>query len=595
MNWLTATTFGDELCRHTAYYQSGMGCVPLMPAPATTDHPYLTAAHATVVADQRLTTITVDLRRRTHAPDPEAIHQEFELDPGYDRGFYVHDGRLIVFSKPEREGDCLVMDRRREASAFRVWKLSSWCGYFIFYNSTRNVATAVCPPMDCVVNRCGVMRNGDRFHYFLNTELPEQGKRLTQSFTLRSYRPSNKRLWWAEGLLDAARYNRNQVRYPVLTMPRRSYAVGTRPQIMMIAKTAACKSYVVKDACTGKVVEQGEVDFAPPVTRLRLAPVERSGVYVFKCGRYSTAFVVRPRKPGADILFLCSTNQWRAYSANGHYCGGHTKFPFQSTCGAVVMQSPHPGHEGEFGASQRPDYLPPMWHTGEVGILQALRRYSRQSGREIDICGEEDIHFGKINVARYKLVIVDSHSEYYTQPQLDALQAYIDNGGGVLFLGADNFGRKVTYQPDTYEMELQRIDLLHGYDSIGLPQSEKYMQPFGGTCNGVYPHGGNGEIVVTDDSHPVTAGFNNGDVVTATFWEADRFSADWHVVAAVRGTNTWSRNRDGSATSAAIAFHRSRRLAAFGPMGVTCTLAGKYGNRKNLQQLFERTITHLLS
>ena len=65
--------------------------------------------------------------------------------------------------------------------------------------------------------------------------------------------------------------------------------------------------------------------------------------------------------------------------------------------------------------------------------------------------------------------------------------------------------------------------------------------------------------------------------------------------AAVRGTNTWSRNRNGSATSAAIAFHRSLRLAAFGPMGVTCTLAGKYGNRKNLQQLFERTITHLLS
>ncbi len=57
-----------------------------------------------------------------------------------------------------------------------------------------------------------------------------------------------------------------------------------------------------------------------------------------------------------------------------------------------------------------------------------------------DIFTDEDLHFDGLELLKsYKVVITGTHPEYWTTPMLDALEAYLAQGGRLMYLGGNGF------------------------------------------------------------------------------------------------------------------------------------------------------------
>ena len=59
-------------------------------------------------------------------------------------------------------------------------------------------------------------------------------------------------------------------------------------------------------------------------------------------------------------------------------------------------------------------------------------------GIEVDYLTDHDLHAeGQDLLSRYRVVISSSHHEYWTEPMLDALEAYLDAGGRFMYLSGN--------------------------------------------------------------------------------------------------------------------------------------------------------------
>ncbi len=61
-------------------------------------------------------------------------------------------------------------------------------------------------------------------------------------------------------------------------------------------------------------------------------------------------------------------------------------------------------------------------------------------GYRYDVIADENLHTdGQALLAPYRVVVTGTHPEYWTAPMLDSLQAYLDDGGRVMYLGGNGF------------------------------------------------------------------------------------------------------------------------------------------------------------
>jgi len=61
-------------------------------------------------------------------------------------------------------------------------------------------------------------------------------------------------------------------------------------------------------------------------------------------------------------------------------------------------------------------------------------------GQDYDVLTDEDLHSEGLDLlASYKVVLTGSHPEYWTEPMLTALEAYLQNGGRLMYLGGNGF------------------------------------------------------------------------------------------------------------------------------------------------------------
>jgi N,N-dimethylformamidase len=59
---------------------------------------------------------------------------------------------------------------------------------------------------------------------------------------------------------------------------------------------------------------------------------------------------------------------------------------------------------------------------------------------DVDVITDEDLHEeGRALLDRYRVVLTGSHPEYWTARMLDALEAYLDDGGRLMYLGGNGF------------------------------------------------------------------------------------------------------------------------------------------------------------
>lgn len=72
-----------------------------------------------------------------------------------------------------------------------------------------------------------------------------------------------------------------------------------------------------------------------------------------------------------------------------------------------------------------------------------------EMGYEFDVVTDEDLHHEGVSaIDPYRVVITGSHPEYYSGEMLDALHSYTDNGGRLMYMGANGFYWVINYDPE---------------------------------------------------------------------------------------------------------------------------------------------------
>ena len=179
-----------------------------------------------------------------------------------------------------------------------------------------------------------------------------------------------------------------------------------------------------------------------------------------------------PGAPRARAAYLAPTCSYLAY-ANERvlFSGGHD---FSDLTNIPIVVDPYDDYLGarvELGGSvydvhtdgsgvchsttRRP--LLSMRATARHWVTNAPRGYAfdlylvdwlENQGADYDVITDEDLHFEGLDcLADYKVIMTGCHPEYWTGPMLDALEAYLDGGGRLMYLGGNGFYWATTYDP----------------------------------------------------------------------------------------------------------------------------------------------------
>jgi N,N-dimethylformamidase len=83
-------------------------------------------------------------------------------------------------------------------------------------------------------------------------------------------------------------------------------------------------------------------------------------------------------------------------------------------------------------------------------------------GYEFDVVTDQDLHHEGIEALRpYRVVLTGSHPEYHSEQMLDALHAYVEGGGRLMYMGANGFYWVINYDPESRDV----IEVRKGHGS----------------------------------------------------------------------------------------------------------------------------------
>ena len=197
-------------------------------------------------------------------------------------------------------------------------------------------------------------------------------------------------------------------------------------------------------ACPERAWENGcdwESDFfwiVPEETRSWIYTAEFTDEKGVRC---HVPFVVKPyfhRK--GDVAALASTNTWNAY--NGW--GGRSAYSEpQPRMLSLDRPMPTASPEGE----------------GRSHLLRAemwILDWMEESGYAVDVYSDVDLHRGWDWLADYGALVINTHSEYWSEPMRDHLDAYLDAGGSLLYLSGNGVYWKVTWDSTCRLMECRK-------------------------------------------------------------------------------------------------------------------------------------------
>ncbi|MFC4277351.1 N,N-dimethylformamidase beta subunit family domain-containing protein [Achromobacter aloeverae] len=252
--------------------------------------------------------------------------------------------------------------------------------------------------------------------------------------------------------------------------------------------------------------------------KLRIPPGLASGVYGLEIrnadGADTIPFYVTPAKDGprARVLFLASTLTYQAYAnhARGNYAG-----ELAERIAAWDAYPHNPDIVTQFGAStynrhrdlagiclssrlrpmltMRPGYLtfPDPRGSGlrHFPADSHLTSWLQDRGIAYDVITDEDLDDqGLAALAPYDVVLTGSHPEYHTRGMIEALIAYRENGGHLMYFGANGFYWKVARPASAPHMlEIRRAE---GGIRAWAAEPGEYYHQFDGGYGGMWRRNG---------------------------------------------------------------------------------------------------------
>ena len=109
----------------------------------------------------------------------------------------------------------------------------------------------------------------------------------------------------------------------------------------------------------------------------------------------------------------------------------------------------------------RPGYRCPQ-HGGPHGLAQdlILLGFLERRGIDVDLLTDHDLHEEGVDaLAGHRAAVTGAHPEYATGELIDALEAFVDGGGGLAYLGGNGLNGRVSVDPDRPQvLEVRRTE-----------------------------------------------------------------------------------------------------------------------------------------
>ncbi len=184
-----------------------------------------------------------------------------------------------------------------------------------------------------------------------------------------------------------------------------------------------------------------------PATATATVPADAEpGIYALRLKRRGDSlalpFVVRPARARHPLAFLVPTFTWQAYGSNSQ--------PWSYTDDGVLdagvcLYNVHSDGSPVYYASRRrptrsgdPASGFAQWGAHNITANLYLVDWLEERGVAYDTYADEDLdRNGAALLEPYRCLLLGSHPEYWTEAMMDALEAYLDGGGRVLYLGGN--------------------------------------------------------------------------------------------------------------------------------------------------------------
>ncbi|UVC08030.1 LamG domain-containing protein [Rhizobium sp. TH2] len=213
----------------------------------------------------------------------------------------------------------------------------------------------------------------------------------------------------------------------------------------------------------------------------------KSGVYCLKIaagnGTDSVPFIVRPKTPKAKLALLLPTFTYLAY--------GNEHLSYEAPIAqAITAHTPVLNEEDleykkleEFGLSTydhhsdgagccysswkrpiitlRPRYrLPAMNFPWSLPADLSLIWWLEHAGIDYDLITDHDLHAEGLDCLKpYRTVMNGTHPEYYSEEMMDATEAYLREGGRVMYLGGNGYYWVTgTRKDEPHCIEVRKLD-----------------------------------------------------------------------------------------------------------------------------------------
>jgi hypothetical protein len=179
----------------------------------------------------------------------------------------------------------------------------------------------------------------------------------------------------------------------------------------------------------------------------KIPPNWRSGLYAAELsdskGKFNVTFLIKNRQPEPkDIAVLSSTNTWEAYND----WGGKSLYSFQKISHITIYQ-----HIVSF---QRPN--PGADPTGNTKHLASGEKYIlgwlESKGYHYDMLADSDLSSNAKVLDPFKILIISTHSEYWTLEMYNNVKSFLNRGGTVLYLSGNGMSWHAALKNDQIEV-----------------------------------------------------------------------------------------------------------------------------------------------
>jgi hypothetical protein len=222
------------------------------------------------------------------------------------------------------------------------------------------------------------------------------------------------------------------------------------------------------------------------VHKVRIPAVAKPGFYAARFegtvdGQqvvYPVTFIVRRarHRARAPIVVLAATNTWLAYNAAAF---ARNRPGLKQVCGTNGMENSagdppafsfyraHAGGQGTYQVGLRvpwPSAGPYILYGGPTDYSHLMRAdrflhvWLEKAGYDFDVISDLDLHQEPDLLRRYRVMIINGHSEYWSVPMYRGLERYLAGGGSVMCLSGNSLFWRVSFDASGSVMECRKVD-----------------------------------------------------------------------------------------------------------------------------------------